>query len=83
MLCGMTETGHAATDGPALLTSTAAAQALGISTRLLRQLREAGRIGFIPVGDGPRPRVYYTRQHLEEFLRSSSTTSTPRRRRRR
>jgi excisionase family DNA binding protein len=53
---------------PDLLTWSEAAAMLGCSVTTLKRIRVAGEIGFLTVGSGTRPRVYFTTQDIEEYL---------------
>ncbi|GAB3952352.1 hypothetical protein GCM10029976_090400 [Kribbella albertanoniae] len=66
-----------------LLTPTETAARLRISNRGLLRLRLEGRIGYTPIGTGENPRVYYTEDDIEEFIRNErrapKAAKTPRR----
>ena len=52
-----------------LLTVKQAAQMLGVSVKVMRELIWSGRISYIDLNKGGRRiRARFTRQHLEDFL---------------
>lgn len=53
---------------------------LGCSVRHLQQLKSDGQIGYTTVGKGPRPKVFFTRQDIDEYLASREVKVKPRRR---
>lgn len=53
---------------PDLLSWKEAAELLGCSRTTLKRIKAAGQIGFTPVGSGSRPRIWFTRQDIEEYL---------------
>jgi len=53
---------------PDLLSWKEAAALLGCSRTTLKRIKAAGEIGFTPVGSGSRPRIWFTRQDVEDYL---------------
>ena len=60
-----------------LMTATQAAQALGIDRITLARMRMDGRSPrYVRLSDGPRGRVMYTPEALQEWIAARSATST-------
>lgn len=52
-----------------LLTSAEAAASLGVSVRTLERMRYAGEITYVEKGRGPKPRIFYTEDAIQECKR--------------
>lgn len=53
---------------PDLLSWKEAAALLGCSRTTLKRIKAAGEIGYTPVGSGSRPRIWFTRADIDEYL---------------
>jgi excisionase family DNA binding protein len=53
---------------PDLLDWDEAAAMLGCSRTTLKRIKRAGKIGCTPIGSGSRPRIWFTRKDVEDYL---------------
>jgi excisionase family DNA binding protein len=60
---------------PDLLDWDEAAAILGCSKTTLKRIRRAGKIGFTPIGSGSRPRIWFHRKDIEEYLEAQRQVS--------
>lgn len=65
---------------PDLLTWDEAAKILGCSKTTLKRIKAGGEIGFTQVGTGVRPKVYFSMDDIDEYLKSRRTAPRPGRR---
>jgi hypothetical protein len=41
---------------------------LGVSPSTLQRMKAKQEIGYGTIGRGPRPKLYFTRKHIEDYL---------------
>jgi excisionase family DNA binding protein len=51
-----------------LLSWREAAAMLGCSRTTLKRIKAAGEIGFLPIGSGSRPRIWFTTKDIEDYF---------------